>query len=70
MCEAFATMENKCEDVAANYAALVELCMRIPEFHRHMTIGLTFNIEVGEKCAIRTTTCADYLACIAGGHDR
>ena len=70
MCEAFATMENKCEDVAANYAALVELCMRIPEFHRHMTTGITWNIEVAEPCAIRTTSCADYQACsAAGGHD-
>ena len=71
MCEAFATMENKCAEFPANYAAQVELCMRTPEFQRHMTISFTPNIEVAERCAIRTTTCTDYQACIAAGkHDR
>jgi len=63
MCEAFSTMENKCEELATSYSKLVQACMLTPDFHHHSTIPLELNIEVAERCAIKTTSCDDYHEC-------
>ena len=68
MCEAFATMETKCEDIAGGYMVSVKLCMVTPVIHRHSTIPLELNIDVAQKCAIETTSCEAYHQC-AYGHD-
>lgn len=68
MCEAYATMETKCEDIAGNYTVSVKLCMVTADIHRHSTIPLKLNIDVAQKCAIETTSCEAYHQC-AYGHD-
>jgi hypothetical protein len=66
MCEAFTTMENKCEEVAGDYAAMVKICMLSADAHHHSTIQLRLNIDVAQKCAIKTTSCDDYHECEYG----
>jgi len=69
MCEAFATMETKCEKLLVDYATTVETCMVIPSsFRRDTVIPLELNIDVAQRCAIKTTSCHAYHVC-EYGHD-
>ncbi|HEY6035905.1 MAG TPA: hypothetical protein VIV58_16635 [Kofleriaceae bacterium] len=64
MCEAYATMENKCEDDTVDYTKMVQLCTTATKYmHPKGTLPIKLNIEVAEQCAIKTVRCDDYHEC-------
>jgi len=69
-CEAYATMEMKCEAVVTDYAGLIASCMGVADVPGEIRARFQLVIEVAEQCALRTSACDDYRACIAkGGRD-
>jgi hypothetical protein len=72
MCEAVSTMDIKCDAGydAGDYTLLVTLCQTITadnqrDERRGVTVHLVPTIEDAERCAVKTSACDDYEACVA-----
>jgi hypothetical protein len=67
-------MDVKCDrdsDPSA-YDVLVKLCeVSRDYFHRDATLHMTLAIDVAQRCALGTSDCGEYEACLArrGDHD-